>query len=127
VISTERALEWLLAEDAWWLWSEEVRRETMRLLVFLAPKLDAAGLSELGRAVLKGPPRKMFRDDIESESWSLIVDRSVWLRFAKIQAAGATLGSDALARLEDISQKKPQWQLSTDEQDEFPVWIGSVD
>jgi hypothetical protein len=127
VISSERALEWLLSEDAWWLWSEEVLRETIRLLVVLAPKLDTAGISELERAILKGPPREMFIDDIESESWFLIVERSVWLRLAKIQAAGATLGSDAQARLENISQQNPQWQLSTYEQDEFPVWMGNGD
>jgi hypothetical protein len=125
MISSERALEWLLSEDAWWLWSEEVRRETMRLLVVLASKLDVAGISELERAILKGPPREMFRDDIESESWSHIVDRVVWLRLAKIQSEGAKLSSDSQARLENISKKNPQWQLTTNESDEFPFWMES--
>jgi hypothetical protein len=125
VISSERALEWLLTEDAWWLWSDEIRRETMRLLVALAPKLDAAGLSELERAILKGPLREMYKDDLETERWSQIVDRGVWLRLAKIQAAGAMLGSEAQARLENISQKNPQWQLATNESDEFTFWMES--
>ncbi len=120
VISTERALEWLVSDDAWWLWSDEVRRETMRLLVVLAPKLNTVGLSELELTILKGPPREMLKDDNESETL-------IWLLLAKIQAAGATLNSDSQARLAIISQRNPQWQLAIDESDEFPFWMGTGD
>ncbi|MDD5323509.1 MAG: SIR2 family protein, partial [Methylococcales bacterium] len=92
VISSKRALEWLFAEDAWWLWSDEVRRETIRLLVTLSPKLNPPELTKLERAILKGPPRQ-FEGDIEPERWSQKVDSDVWLRLAKIQATGATLGT----------------------------------
>lgn len=125
VITTERALEWLFTDYSWWLWSEEVRRETMRLLVTIAPKLNTSELKELERAILKGPPREMFNDDMESETWSDIVDRSVWLRLVKIQAAGAMLSSESNVRLENIRQRNLQWQLSTDESDEFPFWMDS--
>lgn len=127
VISTEQALEWLITDDAWWLWSDEVRRETMRLLVVLVPKLNAAGLSKLELTILKGQPREMFKEDIDSEKLSYIVDRGIWLLLAKIQAAGATLNSDSQARLEHISQKNPEWQLAIDESDEFPFWMGNGD
>ena len=35
-----RGLDWLLADEHWWLWSVETEREAMRLLVALAPQLE---------------------------------------------------------------------------------------
>ncbi|WP_336693945.1 SIR2 family protein [Delftia acidovorans] len=91
VISFRQALDWLLADDRRWLWSEVTRRETMRLLVSLAPQLDTAMLNELERAILSGPPRELYRDDIAPDRWNYIVDHGIWLRFAKMLQAGATL------------------------------------
>ena len=45
VIPSSQGLGWLLADDDWWLWSIETQRETMRLLVALAPQLDDDGLA----------------------------------------------------------------------------------
>ena len=125
VIPPEVALDWLLADEAWCLWSEELRRETMRLLVALAHKLDATGLSKLEQAILKGPPRDLYRSDIESELWSRIANQSVWLRLEKMRFAGANLGQVALTKLNDICQLNPQFKLATDERDEFPFWMDS--
>lgn len=127
VIAHRRALDWLLADAQWWLWSVETEREAMRLLVALAPQLDEAMLRELEHAVLAGPPRDMFKDDIEPERWARIVDREIWLRLAKIDETGAVLGALGKERLEAISDRYPEWTLEADQRDEFPYWMGDGD
>ncbi|MEN6541013.1 anti-phage defense-associated sirtuin Dsr1 [Parvibaculum sp.] len=127
VIAHRRALDWLLADTHWWLWSVETERETMRLLVALTPQLDKAMLQELERALLAGPPREMFKDDIESERWTRIVDREIWLRLAKIDETGAALSAAGKERLEALSARYPEWTLASDQRDEFPYWTGDGD
>ena len=127
IIPSQLAIDWLLADERWWLWSVETQREAFRLLVALAARLEPADLSRLEAAVLAGPPRDMFKDDIDSERWAQIVERKVWLRLTKMAAAGATLGVQARAARDELSRKYPQWQLAADERDEFPFWMGDGD
>ena len=122
IVPRSQGLEWPLANDGWWLWSIETQRETMRLLVALAPHLDKDHLVRLEHAILAGPPREMFRSDIEEASWTEIQDRGIWLRLAKISGAGAELNAAAGERLDGLSTKYPDWQLAEDERDEFPTW-----
>lgn len=127
VVSTAQALTWLLSENAWWLWSTETEREAMQLLTSLAPRLVDTQLATLEQAVLAGPPREMFRDDLNQEQWSARVDKEVWQCLAKLDAAGARLSAEARARLAGIVAQHPDWQLPADEQDEFPIWMGHGD
>lgn len=127
VIPKRQALDWLLADDHWWLWSVETEREAMRLLVALAPHLDEVMLRELEQAVLAGPPRDMFKDDIEPERWTRITDREIWLRLAKVAEAGVVLGTVARDRLYGLSAQYPEWTLAADQRDEFPYWMGDGD
>ena len=127
VIAVRRALDWLLADHQWWLWSVETEREAMRLMVGLATRLDEAMLLELEEAILAGPPREMFKDDIDSERWAQIVDREIWLRLAKIVSTGAILSSVSKARLKQLCAKYPMWELAADQRDEFPFWMGGGD
>ena len=120
-----QALDWLLAEDAWWLWSPETLREAMRLLVALAPRLDEAEWARLERAILVGPPRDMYKAGIEPESWTRIQDGEVWLRLAKSVEAEARLSPGGAARMEALSIRYPEWRLAENERDEFSVWMGS--
>ena len=123
VIPPRQALDWLLANEHWWLWSIETQREAIRLLVALAPQLDAGMLAELEQAILAGPPHTMFKDDIEPERRTRIVDWKVWLRLAKISAV---LGVTGKKRLDELSKRYP-WKLETDQRDEFPYWTGDAD
>lgn len=122
VIPVRQALDWLLADGRQWFWSIETRRETMRLLVSLAPQLDTSMLAELEQAIFAGPPRDPYRVDIEPEAWNRIVDRGIWLRLAKATQAGATLSKEGRTRLDALSAQY-SWQLATDERDEFPAWM----
>ena len=124
VILQSQGLDWLLADDHWWLWSVETQREAMRLLVALAPSLDADSLARLEQAVLCGPRRSMYKDEIEPERFAQIVDHGVWLRLAKMHGVRVALGKDAKAKLDELSSRHPEWQLKPDERDEFPLWVG---
>jgi hypothetical protein len=127
IIAPRQALNWLLADDHRWLWSIETQRECFRLLTAIAPRLDGQDRERLEGAILKGPPRELYKEDVEPERLEYIFDREIWVRLAKYQQAGARLGTDAAARLEVISMHRLQWELAADERDEFPMWMGEVD
>lgn len=126
VIPLRQALDWLLADKRRWLWSEETRRETMRLLVSLTPQLDALMQAELERAILSGPPPDLYHAEISPDNWNSIVNHGVWLRLAKVTHAGATLSEAGKTRLDALSAQH-LWQLAADESDEFSIWMGSGD
>ena len=124
IISNRQALGWLLADEGWWLWSRETLCEAMRLLVALAPRLDEAQLAQLEQMILSGPPRGMYRDDVEQEVWVRIQHNNIWLRLAKLDATGARLSAVGVERMNEISAQYPDWRLAEDERDEFPTWLG---
>lgn len=123
VISHRQALDWLLGDNCWWLWSTETKREAMRLLVDLAPKITYSEMFELEQAILIGPPREMFREDLEDEEWKSIMNRMIWLRLTKFKAVGGEWDELANTKLDKLNQEYPSWKLAEDERDEFPFWI----
>jgi hypothetical protein len=116
-------LDWVLSENAWWMWSVETERETIRLIVSLAPRLTPSDLSRMAAAILRGPPRSMFRDDLDPERWSRLVDREIWLRLAKVADTGVSLPKEASTKLKTLTATYPEWELADDQRDEFPVWM----
>lgn len=124
IISPGQGLDWLLANDHWWLWSPGTRREALRLLVTSMPKLDGDRSIELEQAVLSGPPRSMYKEDLEDERWVRIVEHEVWLRLAKLNETGMALSTDAGEKLKELTSSHPDWQLQEGDRDEFPVWMG---
>ena len=123
IIPHRLALDWLLEDEHWWLWSTETSRETIRLLVSLALQLDEEELWTLEQAILAGPPRDMFVADIEPENWARVRDREIWRRLARIGQTGASQGADAARRLAELSSQYTEWQLAEDESDEFSFWM----
>ena len=124
IIPRRQALDWLLSDQCWWLWTLETLREAMRLLVSLAPRLDEAELGRVEQAILAGPPRVMFRDDIEQVVWARIQDQDIWLRLAKLADGGAKLSAAGARRLDEISARHPDLQLAEYEREEFSIWTG---
>jgi len=123
IIPPRQALDWLLMDERCCLWSVDTTRETMRLLVSLASQLDAEMVAELEHSILAGPPRKLYRDDIDSGEWNDIQDRSIWLRLAKLAQAGATLSEKGRSQLDSLASQH-SFELAEDESDEFPFWMG---
>jgi hypothetical protein len=127
-IQEERWVDWLLVEDSWWLWTEDTRREVCRLLVLQGRHLAELSQKRLEIAILNGPPRNMYRQDLEEERWQHLITRSVWLRLAKLRSSGIVLGAIAAKRFLDISVSHPTWQLTPNQSDEFSYWMsGSGD
>ncbi|MCQ8228703.1 anti-phage defense-associated sirtuin Dsr1 [Pantoea trifolii] len=125
-IPPEQWVNWLLAEGAWWLWSIETKREVFRLFVLQAQHLTGTAQDNLEAAILAGPPHEMYRDDLDAERWQDLVTHSVWLHLAKLSTSGLDLGASAAARLAEISTAYPQWQMATNERDEFSHWMSGT-
>ena len=125
-ISSDEWVSWLLTDSSWWLWSSNTKRETMRLLVLQGKHLTPAAQEQLEIAILAGPPRKMFREDIESDRWQELQNRWVWLPLAKLAENGCVLGNNASQKLTDLSVANPDWKIADNESDEFFTWISGT-
>ena len=125
-IAIEQWVDWLLLDGAWWLWSLDTRREVFRLLVLQGQQLTGATQGRLEAAILAGPPREMYREDLDSHRWQDLVARSIWLHLAKLKVSGLALGKAAEARLADLSSAYPEWQLAANESDEFSHWMSGT-
>lgn len=125
-IAPDQWVNWLVSDDAWWLWSADTGRETLRLLVLQGCHLTPHAQERLEAAILSGPPRAMYRDDLEPDRWKDLVDRSVWLHLAKLQSSGAALGPSAAERLAALSAAHPDWHLVKNERDEFSHWMSGT-
>lgn len=125
-IPPEQWVDWLLADDAWWLWTTDLGREVYRLFVLQGRHLTGAVQARLEVAILAGPPREMYRADLDVDCWKELESRSVWLHLAKLKSSGLPLGASAAARLEEIANAYPQWQLAINESDEFSHWMSGT-
>jgi SIR2-like domain len=102
-------VEWLLSDGAWWMWAADTGREVFRLFVLQGRHLSGAAQQDLEAAILAGPPREMYRADLEPDRWQDLVARCVWLHLAKLNTSGLELSAQAAARLREISQNG-KWQ-----------------
>jgi hypothetical protein len=125
LVPESEGLPLLLEDEAWWLWSVETRRESFRLLVWLASKVDENQLADLCKVILAGPPRPMFRDNLEVAEWNDLVDDMVWLRLEKLRTSGAALTPEAERRRLAILAAHTEWHLQPEERDEFSTWMES--
>lgn len=125
VFTPNQSLKYLLGSRHWWLWSPETKREMFQLLYAISPHLPSSSLHRLCSAIIKGPPRKMYRKDISKERWNEIKSHGIWHRLTKVSASGATLTRSARSVLNEIRRQYPSWELSEDQRDEFTFWMDS--
>lgn len=125
-IAPAQWVEWLLEDHAWWLWASDTGREVFRLLVLQGGYLEGAAQERLEASIVAGPPREMYQDDLEPDQWQDLVTRSVWLHLSKLNVSGLALGALAVARLTELSNTYPQWQLTANERDEFSCWMSGT-
>lgn len=121
-IAPDQWVNWLVSERAWWLWSIDTKRETLRLLVLQGSNLTPQARGLLETAILRGPPREMYRNDLEPEVWQESMDHSIWLHLAKLKSSGTDLALAASERLDMLSEGNAEWKLATNESDEFSHW-----
>ena len=125
-IPADQWVGWLLIDESWCLWSTETQRETMRLLVLQGAQLSPKARARLEAAILAGPPRSIYGDDAEPERLQSLVDRKVWVRLAKLQEKGGTLGDAALQHYSNLSAANPKLRLASNERDEFSHWMSGT-
>src|SRR6218665_1841144 len=134
-IAPEQWVDWPLADRAWWLWHEGTQREVLRLFVLQGRHISSVQ-DRFEAAILLGPPREVYEDELKPERWQnqaeceqwlhQEVERSVWLRLAKLQQSGLGWGDAGRERLAELSAAHPQWQWDANERDEFPHWISAT-
>jgi hypothetical protein len=125
-IASEEWTDWLLVENAWWLWDVDTQRETMRLIVLQGKRLTLTAQDRLEAAILAGPPRNMYQKNLQLQSWQELVDHSIWLHLSKLKSSGLTLGKKATDRLVTLSDAHPDLKLAENESDEFSIWLGGT-
>lgn len=125
-IPTKQWAGWLLESEARCLWSTGTKREMFRLLVLNGQQLSTVEQKQLEVAILAGPPREMYKGDLKSDDWQGLVSRFIWLRLAKLNESGLTLGAQASVRFAEISCEFPQWRLANNESDEFSFWTSGT-
>ena len=124
-IPPDEWVEWLVQDRAWWLWSLQTKRETMRLLVARGKVLSGAVRERLEATILEGPPREMYSEDVDAEEWEEHVKQSVWLLLAKLTHEEEALGRSARERLRQVPKGWPEWRKVRDgERNEFSHWTG---
>ncbi|WP_244786030.1 anti-phage defense-associated sirtuin Dsr1 [Cupriavidus pauculus] len=119
-------VDWIVANNGQWLWSSETQREVMRLLYLRSSQLHGEALNRLESAIQAGPPRDLYREDLEPDMWRETVDWMVWLRLAKLRAGGANLTASAIERLDGIQTDHSAWELTSNEREEFPHWMSGT-
>ena len=122
VIPHRLGLSWLLEDHCWWLWSEETTRESVRLLVALAPLLNTAEQLELETALLAGPPDAML-EGLEPDLYTWFRNKDICLRLTKIAQTGTALGATAKERLAELFPQYTKLRLADDERHEFTYWM----
>ena len=125
VFTLQQSLAYLTGDGQWWLWSSETQREALQLLGHVVRRASSSELAVLEEAILRGPPREMFKDDIAVDQWQSVLDNSIWLRLAKWRDLGVPLlpaGEAALQTL--IAGRTDRGQPAADER-EFAYWMGS--
>lgn len=125
-IAPEKWIEWLLSDGAWWLWAVDTQREVFRLLVLQSNRLGRSSQDDLEAAILSGPPREMYDDDLTPERWTGLVQRKIWLTLSKLAASGIELSAISTEKLEELSTAHPHWQLAANERDEFSHWMSGT-
>ncbi len=125
-IPPEQWVDWLLADDAWWLWSDELHREVMRLLALQGRNLSGEAHRRLEQAILQGPPREKYRVNLEPEKWTYIQSRGVWVRLTKLEASGLKLSTTASRRLQKLSATNPRWRCMPHQREEFLHWMSGT-
>lgn len=122
VVTPDEALDYLLDDNGWWLWSTVTQREKFRLLAKVWPSISDKSVNNLIDLILKGPPRHMYRDDLSDSDWIGRYDRDVWHMLKKLNSFGRDIPVEAQSVLDTIQSKYEFWALEGGEKDEFTFW-----
>ena len=89
------------------LWSLESMRESRRFLRKMGMKVSAPLLYKLEEAILGGPPRSKYRDDIAEDDIAKSMREKVAVLLAKLELSGARLSPKSIDILKDARADEP--------------------
>lgn len=121
--SSDEQINYLLADDGWWFWLSVVEREKYRLLAVLCPKADQRQAVRLCDIALAGPPRRMFKEDLEETDWNDLHSHAQWKMLSMMASFGLSLNEEGKRILAD----NVRWGRHGDDRDEFPFWMETGD
>ena len=101
IVPGELALDWLLRDNGWWLWSYEMRSESFPLITKLGKTLPPEGARDILNAILKGPPREMQKLFAPQEK----LERATLQRLVWARKSGIPLGKAGEAKLNMLGNK----------------------
>jgi hypothetical protein len=112
IIPESMALEWLLADDHYWLWSLETESEVLALLRLATKSMKPEEISTLERAILSGPPR--FQSSDEGSAGDDREGIEILLRLGSIGGARHQLSLAARDKFKELSSNFPSIQFGED-------------
>jgi len=112
----------LLLEDSN-LWQTNLHRETMRFLRVAGKRISSQSMQKLEKVILDGPPREIYRKDLDQTDWDSILNDSVWRTLANLDRGGVKLSDKARARMEEAGGGRTyNWE---NDRDDFLSWMES--
>ena len=120
----ELGLEVLLDDPHPALWDMYARREVLRFLRKRGQEIRRECLKRLTEAILKGPPRHLYRDDLTDENWTILRENEIRLRLYKLTESGTSLPASAQEFYDRIQSNRP-WHPNGDHSEEFSFFVSS--
>ena len=114
------ALELLANNEDSVLWSLECQNELLRYLACKGRHSKQA-VEQLASLIMKGPPRSLYKKDIDEKDFIKSKERYVYKRLNSLKIAGAPLPKDAETYRNQI-QSKYKTPKETDDSDNFPIY-----
>ncbi|MDB5978349.1 MAG: reticulocyte-binding protein [Nevskia sp.] len=105
-------------------WSDELRREAMRLIGSRWPELGTALRAQLEMRIVEGPPRRLFIDDADPSTLRNVMLHYSFVRLMRIVASGSPLSATGRIALTKIKAEYPTWETAEEEKDDFGRWSG---
>lgn len=106
------------------LWDEHIKRETFRFLRKCGQDIPKKDLTRLTNAILEGPPRQRYREDLTDDEWIELRDHAIRQRLHKLVESDAPLPKKAQRAYDRIQRNLP-WQPRGDRSEEFSFFMTS--
>lgn len=109
VPDAREVLEFLLREPRLTLWSASTHRDLLVALPRIWTALDEPGRDQFSHALLEGPPRPLYREDLSADEWEDAREHAVWERLVTLQGGAPPLDIKAAGWLQDVERRHPEW------------------
>ncbi len=105
-------------------WSDDFRRESMRLMAERWTSFRGADREGLEVRIRAGMPRALFPEGAfgDEAQWESIRDYTAFIRLARIDAASGKLSSEGQVALADLRGRHPAWVPGLGDRDDFRSW-----